>query len=273
MNILFCGDIVGRSGREIIKKEIPRIKLLMDFDCIIVNGENSAQGFGITSSICKEFYELGINIITSGNHIWDQREIIEYLDKDPYLLRPANYPTSVPGHGFCFYRTNKGKNILVINIIGQLFMGPFEDPFRVVDNILTKYPLNKSSNAIIIDFHGEASSEKMAMGHFCDGRASLVIGTHSHIPTADSQILINGTAYQTDAGMCGDYNSIIGMNKDIAIKRIIKKIPVERLKPAEGLGTLCGVIVKVNDNTGLADEIFPVRLGSILTQSFPKQYA
>lgn len=271
MRILFCGDIVGRSGREVVKDHIPQICRDLDIDFVVVNAENAAHGFGVTKGICQDLYNIGVDVITTGNHIWDQKEIISHIDQDKRLLRPVNYPSATPGRGYTIVPNRKGKDVLVINAQARLFMDMTDDPFAAVDALLRKHPLGSGSiGAIIVDFHGEASSEKMAMGHFCDGRVSFVVGTHTHIPTADARILPRGTAYQTDAGMCGDYNSVVGMDKTVPILRFTRKMPTERLQPAQGPGTLCGVFVETDDATGLAVSIHPIRLGACLSPAFPQ---
>lgn len=269
MKILFCGDIVGRSGRDILLAKLPYLKQELSLDVIIVNGENAAHGFGITKTICQEFFKAGIHVITTGNHVWDQKEVLSYIDQEPRLLRPLNYPTTAPGRGYILHTDNQGRKILVINAMGRLFMDPLDDPFPAIDSLLKAHPLGGTVQAIMVDFHGEASSEKMAMGHFCDGRASLVIGTHSHIPTADTQILPKGTAYQTDAGMCGDYNSVIGMDKQVPLHKFTRKTPTDRMTPALGPGTLCALYVETDDKTGLAQRAEPIRLGGRLKETMP----
>jgi metallophosphoesterase (TIGR00282 family) len=265
MKILFCGDIVGRSGRDAVQEHLPSICKSLDIDFVIMNAENAAHGFGLTKTICQGFYDTGVDVITTGNHVWDQKEIIGYIDHDKRLLRPLNYPDTAPGRGYTVIPNSKGKNVLVINAMGRLFMDPLDDPFAAVDAVLKKYPLGSSGiGAIVVDFHGEATSEKMCMGHFCDGRVSLVVGSHTHIPTSDAQILPGGTAYQTDAGMCGDYNSVVGMEKTAPLLRFTRKVPTERMKPAQGPGTLCGVFVETDDATGLARSIHPIRIGGRL---------
>lgn len=262
MRLLFCGDVVGRSGREVILQNIPKLRERLSLDCVIVNGENAANGFGINASICKDFYKAGVDVITTGNHIWDQRETIRYIDQDKNLLRPINFLSSSPGQGFVVHTTAKGQTVLVINAIARLFMDASEDPFSSIDALLKKFVLGSSVSAIVLDFHGEATSEKMAMGHFCDGRVSLVVGTHTHVPTSDTMILDGGTAYQSDAGMCGDYNSVVGMAKETPIFKFVRKMPpLERMTPAQGEATLCGVYVETDDKTGLAASIHPVRIG------------
>lgn len=271
MRILFCGDIVGRSGREAVQEHIPRILQDLKIDFVIVNAENAAHGFGITKGICQDLYKVGVDVITTGNHIWDQKEIISYIDQDKRLLRPINYPPTTPGRGYTIVPNRRGKDVLVINAQARLFMDTLDDPFPAVDALLKKYPPGSASiGAIVLDFHGEATSEKMAMGHFCDGRVSLVVGTHTHIPTADMQIFPNGTAYQTDAGMCGDYNSVVGMEKTVPILKFTRKMPTDRMQPAQGAGTLCGLFLETDDATGLAISIHPIRLGGRLSPAFPE---
>ena len=269
MKILFIGDIMGRSGREALEKYLPRLRTELDPDVVIVNGENAANGAGITEKICKEFYDLGVDCITTGNHIWDQREIIPYIDRDKKLLRPANYPEQTPGSGVLRHKLKDGRTIVVINIMGRLFMNTLDDPFEVMSRILDKEKLGKTADAIFVDFHGEATSEKMSFGHYYDGRISAVIGTHTHIPTADTHIMPGGTAYMSDSGMTGDYDSVIGVEKEIAIHRFISKMPGERMRPANGSGMLCGAYILTN-NKGKAERIEPVRLGNILTEYMPE---
>ncbi|MBX7146247.1 MAG: TIGR00282 family metallophosphoesterase [Alphaproteobacteria bacterium] len=269
MRILFCGDVVGRSGREVITHYIPILSEKLYLDFVIVNGENAASGFGITEKICQEFYRSGVQAITTGNHIWDQKETIKFIERDPRLLRPLNFPSKTPGRGFNIFQTSKGGKILIINVMGRLFMESLDDPFAAIEQAIQGHILGTTVQAIIVDFHAEATSEKMAMGHFLDGRVSLVVGTHTHVPTADYQILPKRTAYQTDVGMCGDYNSVIGMEKTIPIDRFVRKLPTERMAPAEGPATLCGVCVDIDDKTGLALSIKPVRLNGILDQICP----
>lgn len=269
MRLLFCGDVLGRSGRDAIAEHVPVLRQSLKLDFVVVNGENAAHGFGITPKICEDFFAVGVDAITLGNHTWDQREIIPYLDSDPRVLRPRNYPPGTPGKGVGIYPAPRGKKVMVIQVMGRLFMDPLDDPFAAVEGELARQRLGTTVHAVIVDVHCEASSEKMALGHYVDGRVSLVVGSHSHIPTADAQIFPNGTAYQTDAGMCGDYDSVIGMKKDVATLRLVRKLPGERLSPAEGPGTLCAVFVETDDATGLAKRIEPVRVGGRLAPAMP----
>ena len=265
MRILFLGDVVGRSAREAVVKEIPEIRRNFSLDFVIVNGENAAGGFGITEKICEDFFSSGIYCITTGNHVWDQKELFEYIKDENRLLRPINYPEETPVKGFEIFPNQLGR-VLVVNVMGRLFMESLDDPFTAIEKVLDKNPLGDTCDAIIIDIHAETTSEKTAMGHFCDGRVSLVVGTHTHIPTADYQILPYGTAYQTDAGMCGDYDSVIGMEKTEPIRRFVEKTPGGRFNPAQGSPTLCGVIIETSSD-GLSETIEPFRLGGILSQT------
>lgn len=268
MRVLLCGDVVGRAGRTVVVDNLARLRQELRLDFVVVNGENAAAGFGITDKICRELYEAGVDAITTGNHTWDRREIIPYIAEDPKLLRPLNLQADTPGRGSAIFTIADGRKILVINPMARLFMEPLDDPFAAVGRLLTETPLGQVQ-AILVDFHGEATSEKMAMGHFCDGRASVVVGTHTHIPTADAQVLPGGTAYQTDLGMCGDYDSVIGMKKEGSIARFTRKVPSERMEVAEGEGTLCGAFVEIDDKTGLALRISPVRIGGRLQPQMP----
>ncbi|HTH96504.1 MAG TPA: TIGR00282 family metallophosphoesterase [Stellaceae bacterium] len=270
MRLLFCGDVLGRSGREAVQREVPRIREALSIDFVVVNGENAAAGFGITPRIAQDFYAAGVDCITTGNHVWDQREIIAVIDGDPRLLRPANFPPGTPGRGARVFELADRRRVLVANVMARLFMDPLDDPFQAIERELQGRALGVQVQAAIVDIHGEATSEKMAMGHFLDGRVSLVVGTHCHIPTADAQILSGGTAYQSDAGMCGDYDSVIGMQKGPAMQRFLRKMPGERLSPAEGEATLCAVFVETNDATGLAVRVEPIRIGGRLKPAWPE---
>jgi metallophosphoesterase (TIGR00282 family) len=268
MRLLFCGDLVGRSGREIVLQQLPELRRRLQLDFVIVNGENAAGGFGITRKICEELYEAGADVVTGGNHSWDQKEMLAFIDSEPRLLRPLNFPPGTPGRGAGLFTAGQRK-VLVINVMGRLFMDPLDDPFQAVEQTLNRYRLGATVDAIVVDIHAEATSEKMAMGHALDGRVSLVVGTHTHVPTADAQVLPGGTAYQTDAGMCGDYNSVIGMDKQVPIQRFTRKLPTERLSVAQGPGTLCGVFVETDDRSGLARRVEAVRIGERLQEQIP----
>jgi metallophosphoesterase (TIGR00282 family) len=271
MNILFLGDIVGKSGREIIFKNLPELKRNLEIDIVIINGENAAGGFGITPQICENLYESGANVITSGNHIWDKREIIPYINRDKNLLRPENFPPSVPGHGNTIVKDSLGRKVLVINVMGRVFMDPLNDPIESIEQILKEYNLGIEVDAIIIDIHGEATSEKMAIGHIFDGKVSLVVGTHTHVPTSDTQIFPGGTGYQSDAGMCGDYDSVIGGDKKGWQERFRSKMPSGRISVSEGDGTLSGIFLETDNKTGLAKQLEPVIIGPRLINRIPKK--
>ena len=269
MRVLYCGDVVGKAGRRAICDHIPRLRRHLELDFVIVCGENAAHGFGITPEICREFYGVGVDVVTTGNHAWDRREIIEYIDTDDRLLRPLNYPESTPGLGAHVYAANGGRRVMVLQVMGRLFMDPLDDPFAAAERALLNHRLGHSVDCIVADIHAEATSEKMAMGHTLDGRVSLVAGTHSHVPTADAHILPGGTAYITDIGMCGDYNSVIGMEKTTAIARFVSKLPTGRLEPADGDPTLCAVYIETDEETGLAQHVAPLRIGGRLPPQWP----
>jgi 2',3'-cyclic-nucleotide 2'-phosphodiesterase len=269
VKILFCGDVMGRPGRDAVKKYVPQLRHDLGIDLVIVNAENAAGGFGLTERLCGELYDSGVDVLTTGNHVWDQREIIPYIGRDPCVLRPANFPKGTPGAGWRLHPVGP-QNVLVVNLMGRLFMEALDDPFARLDEILGEHRLGEDVSAIVVDFHAEASSEKMALGHFADGRVSAVFGTHSHIPTADWQILPGGTAYQTDAGMCGDYDSVIGLQKEPAVRRFVTKMPGERPHVAEGEGTLCGIYLETDDHTGLTRTVEPIRIGGRLAPHLPQ---
>jgi metallophosphoesterase (TIGR00282 family) len=247
----------------------PELRRTLDLDFVIANGENAAHGYGISEAIAKDLLAAGVDCITTGNHIWDKKEIVSFLERDQRLLRPINFPEGTPGKGAVLLQARDGRKVLVINLMCRLFMDALDNPFPPLDKALRQTPLGRGAHAIVVDVHGEANSEKMAFGHYCDGRASLVIGTHTHVPTADCQIFPGGTAYMTDAGMCGDYDSVIGMEKSASISRFVRKMPGERLTPAEGPATVCGAFVETDDLTGLAKRIAPVRVGGRLDQALP----
>ncbi len=269
MRILFIGDVFGRSGREALEKYLPIVKAKLKPDVVIVNGENAASGAGITDKICKQFYEFGVDCITTGNHVWDQREIMSYIDRDKRLLRPLNFPDGTPGKGIYRYELEDGRSITILNAMARLFMESLDDPFRKTKDMLDKEKLGKTSTAIFIDFHGETTSEKLSYANYFDGQVSAIIGTHTHVPTADAHILSNGTAYMTDAGMTGDYNSVIGVQKHIAMNRFITKMPGEKMKPADGPGMMSGCFIITSDKTGKAERIEPVRQGAVLSETLP----
>lgn len=270
MRLAFIGDVVGRSGRAVLLHHLPRLRESLSLDFVVLNGENAAGGFGITPKIAQEFHDAGADCITTGNHVWDQKDIIGYMERDQRILRPANFPDGTPGRGATILQSQDGsRQVMIVNLMARLFMDPLDDPFAAIDRILADVAMPRDVDAIVLDFHGEASSEKMAMGHYLDGRATLVVGTHTHVPTADLQILPGGTAYQTDAGMCGDFDSVIGMKKEAAIHRFIRKMPGERLSPAEDAATLCGLIVDTDDRTGLARRVAPIRIGGRLAPTMP----
>ncbi|MFB3134530.1 MAG: YmdB family metallophosphoesterase [Rhodospirillales bacterium] len=269
MKVLFCGDVVGKAGRNAILDNIPNLRERLGLDFVIVNGENAAHGFGITEGICKAFYEVGVDVVTTGNHVWAQRAIIDYIDGDPRLLRPLNYPEGTPGRGVNVFDAPDGRRVMVIHPMGRLFMDALDDPFVAVEGALANHRLGASVDCIIVDIHAEATSEKMAMGHTLDGRVSMVVGSHSHVPTADTQILPGGTAYQSDAGMCGDFDSVIGMIKETAVARFTQKLPTARLEPAEGEPTLCAVYLETDEKTGLARHVSPLRIGGRLAEHWP----
>lgn len=268
MNLLFLGDIIGRAGREVVQLELPRLRDELKLDLVIANGENAAGGFGLTRAIAEEFFAAGIDVISTGNHWADQKEILAYIDTEDRILRPINYPIGTPGRGANLYHTACG-NVLVINVMGRVYMDALDDPFAAIERELSACPLGEGADTIVVDMHAEATSEKMAMGHFCDGRASLVVGTHSHVPTADAQILPGGTGYQTDAGGCCDYDSVIGMEKSEPLQRFTRKIATQRFSPATGPATLCGVFLQTA-KSGLAARIDPVRVAGRLKTSIPK---
>jgi metallophosphoesterase (TIGR00282 family) len=268
MRILFIGDIIGRPGRDVVAAELPALRERLQTDFVIANAENAAGGFGLTRKIANELFALGIDVLSSGNHWADQKEILSFINDDDRVLRPGNYPEGTPGRGAGLYDTRGGQRVLVVNVMGRHFMDPLDDPFAAVERELAACPLREACDVAVVDIHAEATSEKMAMGHFCDGRTSLVVGTHSHVPTADAQILPGGTAYQTDAGGCCDYDSVIGMEKFEPLQRFTRKLSTGRYTPATGPATLCAVFVET-DPRGLATRVEPVRIGGRLMPHIP----
>ena len=269
MNILFLGDIMGRAGRDALAKQLPWLREELELDFIVVNAENATSGIGLSIDHAEQILKLGVNCITLGDHAFDQREMIAYIQHEPRIIRPINFAKTAPGNGMGIFKTDSGKRVLVTQVLGQVFMKKnFSDPFSGLDNVLNVSKLGKACDASIVDVHAEATSEKMALAHWCDGRASLVIGTHTHIPTSDLQILSNGTAYQTDAGMCGDYNSIIGMDTQEPMQRFVTGMSKGRFVPAHGSASLCGAFVKIGSK-GLAENVCAVRVGGLLKQAMP----
>jgi metallophosphoesterase (TIGR00282 family) len=266
MKILVLGDVMGAAGRKVLNQKLPNLIKEHNINFVVINGENAADdGRGITQNIAEEFFKNGVDVITSGNHIWDKKETTAYIDKENRLLRPANLVAGSPGKGYeIYFSKDKKYKVGVVNLMGNVFMRKTDDVFKEAQKIKKKMTLKKNVDFLIIDFHGEITSEKMATGHFFDGQATCVVGTHTHVPTADTRILEKGTAYQTDIGMCGDYNSVIGMNKENSIKRFLKEKGALQHFPAEGIGTLSGIIVETNTETGLANKIMRVIDGGSL---------
>jgi 2',3'-cyclic-nucleotide 2'-phosphodiesterase len=266
LRLIFLGDVVGKSGRDGVVTQLPVLRQRFAPDCVVVNGENTTHGFGLSEAHYRNLRDAGADVVTLGNHAFDQRELLLTIERETNLVRPINWPKGCPGRGVTLFETAKGQRVLVLNAMGRVMVEPMlDDPFPAVDREIEQCRLGRDCDAILLDFHGEASSEKMAMGHFCDGRVSVVVGTHTHTPTADHQILTGGTAYQTDAGMCGDYDSVIGMDKAEPLQRFLRKLPVERMRPAEGEATVCGLAVETDDHTGLALRVAPIRLGGRLS--------
>src|ERR1700730_2445044 len=273
MRLLFLGDVVGRSGRKAVLEQLPKLRARYALDFVAINGENAAGGFGITEAILDEILEAGADVVTLGNHAFDQKEALVFIERQPRLLRPINYPPGTPGGGAGIFKTQAGADVLVVNAMGRIFMPELDDPFRAVDAELTACKLKQGADAILIDFHAEATSEKQALGYFIDGRASAVIGTHTHAPTSDHRGRPNGTAFVSDIGMCGDYNSVLGMDIEEPISRFLTKIPRQRFEPASGPGTLSGLAVEIDDKTGLARACSALRLGPNLEPAEPAFWA
>ena len=270
MRILFLGDIVGRAGRKAVIERLSELRERLRADFVIVNGENAAGGFGINEKIANQLLAAGADVITTGNHVFDQREALTFIAREERLLRPLNLPAHTPGRGAGLFEAADGRRVLVLAPMGQVCMHPIpDDPFAAVERELAACPLKEMADAIVVDIHAEATSEKAAMGHFCDGRVSLVVGTHTHVPTADDMILPGGTAYMSDAGMCGDYDSVIGMDKAEPLHRFTHRYSTGRFEPACGEATICGVFVETDDATGLARAIAPLRTGGRLRAHWP----
>ena len=265
MNILILGDIVGPSGRQAVKSKLPNLITEKKIDFVIVNGENAADtGVGVTQENTEEFFKVGVDVITSGNHIWDEKETMDFISLEKRLLRPLNLTEGSPGKGFGIFDSKNKKKVAVINLMGNVFMKRSDDVFESAKKIVQEIKLKRDADFIIVDLHAEITSEKMAMGHFFDGKATMVVGTHTHVPTSDTRILEKGTAYQTDIGMCGDYNSVIGMNRDNSLKKFFKDASAKKHFPALGEGTISGLIVKADYKTGLAENVESIVLGGAL---------
>jgi metallophosphoesterase (TIGR00282 family) len=268
IRLLFIGDIVGRSGRAVLLEQVPILRARWGLDFVIVNGENAAGGFGLTEAIFEEFLAVGVDAVTLGNHAFDQRELIVFIGRQPRLIRPVNYPPGAPGRGAAVVESVKGARLLIVNVMGRIFMAPLDDPFAAIKRELGLCPLGEKCDASVIDIHAEATSEKWAVAHFADGKASLVVGTHTHAPSADHRILPGGTGFITDVGMTGDYDSVIGMEKEEPLRRFTSHIPSGRFEPAAGPATLCGVAAEIGPD-GLTKAISPVRIGGLLSPATP----
>ena len=274
MRILFLGDVVGRSGREAVAARLPELRRALGVDLAVVNGENASHGFGLAPDMAEALLAAGADVITLGNHAWDRKELVGYIETQRRLVRPINFPPGTPGSGSVVVEVAGGRRALVLNAMGRLFMEPLDDPFRATAELIARHRLGPAGQpgcvqAIVCDFHAEATSETAGYAHSFDGRVSLVVGTHTHVPTADHQILAGGTAFQSDAGMCGDYDSVIGMGKEAASIRFWRRVPGERLAPADGEATVCGLLVETDDATGLAVRVEPLRVGGRLSQAMP----
>ncbi|WP_072748188.1 TIGR00282 family metallophosphoesterase [Oceanicella actignis] len=271
MKILFLGDVMGRAGREAVAARLPELRERLKLDFVVVNAENAASGAGLTGAIADKLLEAGADAITLGDHAFDQRDMLAYIERQPRVLRPLNIAKAAPGAGFRVFEAPRGRRVAVAQALGRVFMSrPYDDPFSALDAALRAAPLGGGVDAVIVDFHAEATSEKMGMGRWLDGRASLVVGTHTHVPTADAMILPRGTAYMTDAGMCGDYDSVIGMKPDEPMRRFVTGLPKGRFEPATGEATLSGVVVETDDATGLAHSVAPLRVGGKLAPALPE---
>lgn len=264
MKILFVGDVVGRAGRTLVAAELPGLRQGLGLDAVVVNAENAAGGFGLTPAIANDLFAAGANLLTLGNHAWDQRELLAHIQTEPRIVRPLNMQPGTPGQGTGAFRTTRGRRIVVLQAMGRLFTGLYGDPFQALEQALAAWYLGGNADAIIVDIHAEATSEKAAIGHFLDGRVSLVVGTHTHVPTADHRVLPGGTGYISDVGMSGDYDSVIGMDKSISLERWRSSVPGPRLQPAAGAATLCAVLVTTDPASGLATSVRPLRIGGCL---------
>jgi len=270
MKILFLGDVMGRAGRSLVAERLPGLRAEWDLDFVVVNGENASSGMGLTAQHATALLAAGADCVTLGDHAFDQKDMLQFIETEPRVLRPLNFARAAPGKGARLFALADGRKVLVVQVLGQVFMKrPFDDPFGAVEAVLNAHPLGGMAQAVVVDMHCEATSEKMAMGNWCDGRASLVVGTHTHVPTADAMILPGGCGYLSDAGMCGDYNSVIGMEKLEPMRRFVTGMAKTRFEPANGPATLAGVYVETDDKTGRAQRIAPVRLGGRLAEARP----
>ncbi len=268
MKILYLGDVVGRAGRAAITERLPALRDRLKLDFVVVNGENATRGMGLSGDHAKLILEAGADVITLGDHAFDQKDMLSFIEQEPRIIRPLNFSKSAPGRGIGVFEATRGRKVVVTQVLGQVFMKrPFDDPFHNIDQALARHPRGGQAAACIVDIHCEATSEKMAMGHFCDGRASMVVGSHTHVPTADAMILSKGTAFQSDAGMCGDYNSVIGMDKAEPLRRFVTGMPKGRFEPATRDATLCGLLVETDDMTGAAKTVEMFRDGGVLQPS------
>ncbi len=271
MKLLYLGDVVGSSGTVAVCDAVPRLIDRYNLDAVVVNGENAADGFGITPAIADKLFDCGVDVITTGNHVWDRKEILPYLSTQDRILRPLNYPAVTPGHGSTLVTTHSGYTLLVLHAMGRLYMDPLDDPFVALDNALGDVSTPSSvADAVFVDIHAEATGEKAALAHYFDGRISAIVGSHTHVPTADARILPNGTAFQSDAGMCGDYQSVIGMQIEEAVYRLTHKMSRARPAAASGAATVCGVLVETDPKTGLAIRIDSLRMGGVLGSMVPQ---
>lgn len=274
MRLLFLGDVVGRSGRKAVVEHVPRLRDAWRLDFVVVNGENATSGHGLSGKHASELLEAGVDVLTLGDHAFDQKDMLQFCESEPRIIRPLNFAKDAPGRGVRVFDAPGGRKVMVAQVLGQVFMKrAFEDPFSAVDQVLRTHPRGGMVQASLIDVHCEATSEKMAMGHFCDGRASVVVGTHTHVPTGDGMILPKGTAYQTDAGMSGDYHSVIGMEKAEPMRRFVTGMPKGRFTPAEGEASVSGLYVETDDRTGEATRVEMVRQGGRLAPSGPEAHS
>ncbi len=269
MRFLFLGDVVGRSGRQAVLRHMPELRTRYDLDFVVVNGENAAGGFGITEQICSDLLDAGADVVTLGNHAFDQKDALVFITRQDRLIRPLNFPEGTPGKGAGLFKAKNGAEVLVINALGRVFMQEQDCPFRAIDNEVTACRLGEGADVIFVDFHAEATSEKQAMAVFLDGRVSGVVGTHTHSPTADDRVLPGGTAFMSDVGMCGDYNSVLGMTSAEPVNRFLTRIPKERFEPAMGEATVCGLALDIDDATGHTRHVGPLRIGGVLSPIAP----